>query len=350
MSRLIRESVGVVVVLAVALTVQAATPSEFYVSMLRKGVAAHDAGRFEQAVTPLRVAAFGLVDSLDHYQLAHIHLALTYDRLGNPDASRESARRVVSAQRAGGRYGALQLSQETRANFEALARRSLTAADVTILQQAPKPAPTTTTAPNTTPPAAAVPTPSTTTQKPPQKQPEPAVTKPAPAPVQSQTTNKPAPSQTTTTTTTTTNPTPAVTTPAKPAPTPTRPPAPAPAPVVNVPARFTAAETALRESRLADARAIYREILDQTTLSRADLLRVAEGFYRSRDFAHALRAFERIGTLRREEQPYRYYIAVALYETGQYSRAREELAAVLPYIEETPDVARYRAKIQNAIN
>ena len=343
MSRLIRESVGVVVVLAVALTVQAATPSEFYVSMLRKGVAAHDAGRFEQAVTPLGVAAFGLVDSLDHYQLAHIHLALTYDRLGNPDASRESARRVVSAQRAGGRYGALQLSQETRASFEALARRSLTAADVTILQQAPKPAPPTT--PNTAPPVAVVPTPSTTTQKPPQKQPEPAVTKPAP--VQSQTTNKPAPSQTTTTTT---NPAPAVTTPAKPAPTPTRPPAPAPAPVVNVPARFTAAETALRESRLADARAIYREILDQTTLSRADLLRVAEGFYRSRDFAHALRAFERIGTLRREEQPYRYYIAVALYETGQYSRAREELAAVLPYIEETPDVARYRAKIQNAIN
>ena len=78
------------------------------------------------------------------------------------------------------------------------------------------------------------------------------------------------------------------------------------------------------------------------------LIRVAEGLYRSRDFAAALNAFARVGTLRRGEEPYRYYIAVAAYETGDYARAKKELAAALPYIEITPDVARYRTRIEGA--
>ena len=369
-------------VLVVALTAGAATPSEFYLSMLRKGVAAYDGGRFDQAETPLRVAAFGLVDSLEHYQLAHVYLSLTHDRLGNADQARESARRVVTAQRAGGRYGSLQLAEATRANFESVARRALTAADMTILSQAPRPSTNTATA-NTTPPATqpaqtttrpattpattqtaqntttpaqngseaarttnddttpppatpattTAPTPAaTSTQPPPQQQPAPASTTPARTPAQTETVviNRPE-----------------ATPPPAPAPVQTKPATPAP---VNVPARFAAADTALRESRLVDARAIYRELLDQPSLQRAELLRLAEGFYRARDFAHALRAFERLGPLRREEQPYRYYVAVALYETGHYSKAREELAAVLPYIQETADVARYRAKIQNGVN
>jgi hypothetical protein len=40
---------------------------------------------------------------------------------------------------------------------------------------------------------------------------------------------------------------------------------------------------------------------------------------------------------------------VALYETGQYGTAKRELAAGLSFIEIGPDVARYRAKIEGAL-
>jgi hypothetical protein len=345
--------------LALALPATAATPSEFYLAMLRKGIVAHDAGRFDAATGPLRVAAFGLVDSIEHYQTAHIYLALSFDRLGNAEQARDSARRVVAAERIAARYGSLTLPTETRANFQALARRALTEGDLAILgrsaravtAQAPPPQQTTTPVqppavrPQTTPPVTPLPAQTSQATQTNGATTAPAVTtttvveKPAPAPVTTTTQVKPAPAKPEASTTTTTT---------------TAPPKPQPQPIakppVNVAARITAAEQALTQARLSDARAIYRELLDANNLQRADILRVAEGFYRSRDFAHALRAFEKLGPLRREEQPYRYYIAVALYETAQYTKAKEELAAVLPFIEETPDVSRYRVKIENAIN
>jgi hypothetical protein len=51
----------------------------------------------------------------------------------------------------------------------------------------------------------------------------------------------------------------------------------------------------------------------------------------------------------RGEEQYHYYFAVALYETGRYAQAKRELAASIPYITVTSDVARYRAKIEGAI-
>lgn len=319
--------VGVVVILALALPAIAATPSEFYLTMLRRGIVAYDAGRYEAATSPLRVAAFGLVDSIEHYQTAHAYLALAFDRLGNAEQARDSARRVVAAERIEAKYGSLNLPADTRANFQALARRSLTEADLAVLGRSAR---------NVTaqvPPTQTVTPPASNTSS----SSAPVVEKPA-------TTNQPVKS-----------------TPPKSAPTTTTPPEPQPPqqqqtalpvvrPPVNVAARITAAEQALTQSRLADARAIYRELLDVNTLQRADTLRVAEGFYRARDFANALRAFEKLGPLRREEQPYRYYIAVALYETAQYTKAKQELTAVLPFIEETPDVSSYRVKIENASN
>ena len=78
------------------------------------------------------------------------------------------------------------------------------------------------------------------------------------------------------------------------------------------------------------------------------LIRIGEGLYRSRDFAPALTAFRRLGTLRPGEEPYRYYIAVALFETGDFAGAKRELTTALPFIEITPDVQRYRVKIEAA--
>lgn len=123
-------------------------------------------------------------------------------------------------------------------------------------------------------------------------------------------------------------------------------PRPAPAkPTIDVPARLGAGERALIASNLAEARRIYRELLDAQGHDHPTWIRVAEGLYRSRDFSGALAAFRHVGALRPGEEAYRYYVAVALYETGQYEPAKRELAGALPYIEITPDVERYREKI-----
>ena len=61
------------------------------------------------------------------------------------------------------------------------------------------------------------------------------------------------------------------------------------------------------------------------------------------------RRIERSGGFRSGEESYRYYFAVALYETGQYKAAKRELAEALKFIELTPDVAHYQAKIEGAI-
>jgi hypothetical protein len=79
-------------------------------------------------------------------------------------------------------------------------------------------------------------------------------------------------------------------------------------------------------------------------------MRAAEGLYRARDFAGVVRAFDRAGALRKGEEPYRFYLAVAYYETGRFAAAKKELDATLPYIEVTADVARYRDKIAAAPN
>ena len=96
-------------------------------------------------------------------------------------------------------------------------------------------------------------------------------------------------------------------------------------------------------------RSLYRGIVDAPQLTHANALRAAEGAYRSRDFATAVRAFQRAGSIGKGEEQYHYYYAVALYETGLYAEAKRELRAALPYIEVTPDVARYQTKIEGAI-
>ena len=107
------------------------------------------------------------------------------------------------------------------------------------------------------------------------------------------------------------------------------------------------ADQALERNDLAGARKIYGQILDQPGLDHATLLHLGEQSYRARDFATASRAFGRSG-FNSGEAPYRYYYAVALYETNQPTAAKRELSQALPYIEVTPDVAAYRTKIENA--
>ena len=327
--------------LCAAASAVASTPSDFYLNLLRRGVAAFDAEKYAEASNQLKIAAFGFVDSIEHYQTAQIYLALAFDRQDNAEKARDAARRVVAAERIERKYSTLKIPAGVANSFDTVARKLLTSTEVAFLggrapqTQSTPPAPAASNGPKAAPPA--------TTQAPPNKpvvtpEPEkkpvekPPVEKPVEKPPVEKTVEKPP-----------------VEKPAPPPPAPKQTPAPA-APQQDVATRLAAGERALTSSELPEARRIYRALLDTPGVSRDTLIRVAEGLYRSRDFEGALSAFTKLGTLRRGEEPYHYYIAVAYYETGRYQEAKKELAAALPYIEVTPDVAKYRVKIDGALD
>ncbi|HEX9982493.1 MAG TPA: hypothetical protein VGF69_04450 [Thermoanaerobaculia bacterium] len=308
-----------------AITAFAQTDAQFYGNMLQRGLANAAAGNDEMAARELRIAAFGFLDAPPQFEIAQVHLALTYERLERDAEARVAAQRVVAAERLGNYYASLPLATSVRDRFNALARRLLTPDQVALLQRAP------TAAPPAAPPATTVPprTQPQTAQPEPQRRPvTPAPATPAPVTPAPQTTPRQTPA------------------PQTPAPQTTAPPQARP---VDVTARLAEGERLLARNSLPEARAIYREVLGVTSLDHATLIRVAEGAYRARDFEATVRAFTRLGRLRESEQPYRYYLAVALYETGDYAGARRELAAALPYIEVTGDVARYKAKIEGSV-
>ncbi|HEX6085388.1 MAG TPA: hypothetical protein VF266_12740 [Thermoanaerobaculia bacterium] len=313
----------------------AATSTDFYLTLLRRGTADVEAGRNADATTTLRLAAFGLLDSIEHYQTAQAYLAVAFDRLGQTEQAREAAQRIVVAERVEKKFRSIALPAPIRTAFDAVAKKVLSANDAAALRGGTTaPATTTTNTPppvvvdkvdvvtETRKPAATNPPPATTTTatttQPPVTQPKPKPPAPKPQPVQPQTTQPPRPQPV------------------------------QPQRTIDVAAQLAAAERALAAANITEARRIYRELLGVSTLDHTQLVRLAEGFYRSRDFANVLVAFDRAGALRPGEEPYRYYLAVAAYESRQYERARRELAAALPHIELTPDVQRYRAKIEAA--
>lgn len=347
--------------LCAATTTLAQTPADFYASLFTRGASYVEAGQYDAAVTPLRIAAFGLVDNVASYQSALAYLAIAQEKTGNADGARDSVRRIISAERIERRFGSLQLPVATRNTFLEIARKYLPGADANALASggaittaAPKtgptvkttqPQPTPTRPPQTTTPA---PVQQQQQQAPQQQPPQQQTTQTQQPPAQSKpaTSTKPAdPKATVPQTSSSTRP--AVKAPTTPAPQPQQTAQTKPAvSAKDVAMRITAAERALTNAQLAEAQRLYRSVLDTPNLDRDSLLRVVEGLYRARDFSGALTAFKSIGTLKAGEEPYGYYQAVAFYETGQFEQAKKVLATTIPYIEMTPDVARYRAKIE----
>ena len=314
MTRTLR-SIAFTVFSVVAPFVCAAATNDFYGTLLQRGIAHVNAGSFEAGARELRIAAFGLVDNIPQFEVAQIYLAIASEKLGREADARHASQRVLAAERIEPRYASLQIDAATHDAFERVVNRILTSDQVAILHTRPVTSP--------------APSPITATDSVPHPQPQPRVQPPAPIVPQ----------------------------PVAPiTPKPVAPPTPrSPAPIVAAPTsidvskRLTDADFALMHNELSRARAIYREVVDVSPLDHASLIRIAEGAYRSRDFATAIRAFERAGAFRKGEEPYRYYLAVSLYETGRFAAAKRELAAALPFIEITPDVQRYRVKIEGAI-
>lgn len=338
----------VLLLVAAGTSVSAAT-NDFYLNLLRRGVANFEAGEYEAAVRELDVAAFGLIESIDHFETAKVYAAIANDKLGRTIKVRAAAQRILAAERVQRRFAQLALPAEVRSSFLVVARKVLSSADVTALsrEDAPVPPasasqqprivqqpPTRTQAPGTPQRLPPVPQPQVSTQQPPRKIEETIIEFPAePAPV------KPRPKAELPKVD------PRRVDPPKPAPAPPSKTTTQPAPR-DIPARLATAERLLSENNLIAPRAIYRGLLDAAILDHATILAIGEGLYRAQDFTGAVRAFERAGTVRSGEERYRYYLAVALYETGNYAKAKRELAAALPHIEITPSVNRYRAKIE----
>lgn len=305
-------AVGVVISVVLALPLCAATPDDFYVSLLHRGIGHVDAGQYETAEKELRIAAFGLVDSIPLFETAQVYLTITGDKLHSEADSRRALARIIVADRVDRRFGSLDLPAKVRADFDQIASKLLTSDQYAFLKASPSAAPA---APAMAPQHSSAPPPV----------PQPVVTNPKPPPPVAVAKPKPAPP--------------------KPAPTPV--PVPTPAPTFNTAAQMALADQALNRNDLGSARRIYDQVVTQPGLDHATLIHLGEQSYRARDFATAARAFSRSG-FNTSEAPYRYYYAVALYETGQTAAAKRELGLALPYIEVTPDVAAYRDKIAAA--
>jgi hypothetical protein len=260
-----------------------ATTEDFYVRMFQRGLDHFAGGSYATAFDELRMAAFGMVDSVDDFETAHVYATVAAQKLNRENDARNSLQRVLAAEKIEHRYTSLKLPDAVKSAFEDAARSLLRRDEIAQLRIG--------------------------------------VVPPTPAPT-------PAP--------------PVIATQPKPI---------APQPVartpVNAEGALSDAERAIAAGQLERARTIYRPLVDEA-LPHPQLLRLAEGLYRSRDFANAVHTFARVLPLQKGEEPYRYYYAVALYETGAFAAAKREMTAVIPFIEITPDVARYRAKIEHA--
>ncbi|HEV7572898.1 MAG TPA: hypothetical protein VGQ21_15475 [Thermoanaerobaculia bacterium] len=297
----------------------AASDDDFYQRLYQRGMTHFAAADYASAFTELRSAAFGFVERVEQFEIAQSYACVAAHRLGHDSDARDSLMRLVTAEKVQPHYRSIKLPGDVRTEVDAVAAKLLTKEEAALLGVSG--AATT---------QVIVPTPT--------KQPNVAVTAPrkggpdAPAADDAHVAAGKMPAV-----------------PAQPkSPPPVPKPAPSPA-VGNMDIALADAQRAIDGGDIDRARSIYNELSTSPSLSHSVALRVAEGLYRVRDFAGAAKAFARAGAIGRGEEGYHYYYAVALYETGRYANAKRELAAALPYIEVTPDVTRYRTKIEGAI-
>lgn len=301
---------GVMATLAMPLF--AASGEAFYESVYRRGLAHFQEGNYAVAAGELRLAAFGFVDSIERFETAEAWAAVAAMRAHRDDDARAALKRIVAGEKIESHFASIAIPAEIRRDVETAAKALLNPAELARLNAgAAVPVTAVRTITITNPVATPEP-------QPPQPQPP----QPQPTPAQPPTAQPPQPQ-----------------------------PAPQPAaPAANDPAALIAeGDRAIGAGDLAQARQAYSAALDTPSLAHALLLKIGEGLYRARDFRDAASAFGRAGAFAKDEEPYHYYYAVALYESGQYAEAKRELAAALPYIEITRDVEDYRAKIEGAI-
>ena len=299
-----------------------ATPAdEFYQRMYKRGMTHFAAAEYEPAFTELRTSAFGFVEQVEKFETIQVYAAIAAHRIGHDTDARESLMRITAAEKIEPHFLSVTLPEEIRVEVDKVAAVLLTHQEASLLgvTQAMQDAAA------AEKHAVVVPTPS--------KQPNVAET----APRDSRAVDNAPPAAD-----------------AKPAPQPVTPePAKENPPVTrssrgSAESRLADAQRAIDKGDVVRAQSIYDALLSAPSLDHKTALHLAEALYRARDFAKAARAFQRAGTVGAGEERYHFYYAVTLYETGRFNDAKRELAAAIPYIAMTPDVAGYRAKIEGA--
>jgi len=278
--------------LLITLPMLAASSDDFYQRSYDRGISDYATGDFDRAYHELRSAAFGFVDHIEQFETASSYAAMAAHHAGHDSDARDVLLRLVAADEIEPHFRALALPASLRAELEPLAATLLTRKEierlgvsVAVLDAMPVKKP------------AVVPTPSV--------RPNVAITAPR------------------------------------------RTDAPETPPLPSASGSFADAQRALDEGNDERARIVYLNLLSGPALSHEESLRLADGLYRLRDYVNAVKSFERSGNLDRSAR--RYHYAVALFEIGRLADAKRELAAALPYLDETPDVSQYRAKIEAGI-
>jgi hypothetical protein len=133
-----RSFIAVIFTLLAAAPLRAATGNDFYASLLKRGIDHVTAGAYEAGAGELKLAAFGLVNSVEYYQTAQVYLAIAGQHLNREPQTRAAATRVIAAERIEPHYAKLALPEKVRKEFEAVAQKVLTAAQFETLTRHPE--------------------------------------------------------------------------------------------------------------------------------------------------------------------------------------------------------------------
>lgn len=293
-AKVLTPAVLILAALPGAAPLRAADP--FYSGLLREGIHNYDSGDYAAAVRHLRIACFGMLDETEPLVDCLARLALAQDKGGDPEGFRETFRRLVEVEERFGSYSKAQLPAALKTAFEQRAAALVPASTLTAVPAfqalARKPAP----APG----------------KPAAGKPE---TKPAPAPV---------------------------------------PTAPAGAPAVKPLAeadrqkmaearRLLASEGKISELRQAFEAA--RQVADAHPESAEAQHLAAEAAYRISRWNDSASYFKRGGEPGADQPELLFYMAVALYESGDRTGAATVLRRCLPNLQRTSYVDGYARKI-----
>jgi hypothetical protein len=304
----------------------------FYLSLLRDGQHALDRKDYAAAARDLRLACFGMLDEPRQLADCLVRLALAQDRLNDVDGFRDTFRRLADVEERFKAYS--ELPQDVRTGLE---QRLAARVPAATLASAPAFRSTLPVKPEPTANAKSPPR-KKTAEKPETRPASPA--KPpagsAAAPVPEKPTAAP----------------PVVPTPVEPAPTAAAPPAD---PAAAKPLTAAEMEKLAQARRLLAERRTSRELREAYQLARevADVhpeLKdaqhlAAEGAYRISRWGDAATYFRRGGEPGDDEPERLFYLAVALFETGDTAGAAAVLKRSLPNLQRTAYVDSYAKKI-----
>ena len=295
----------------------------FYTGLLRDGEILADQGKAAAAAKSLRTACFGLLDEPRPLTRCLVRLALAQAASGDAGGFRLTFNRILESEAQGPGYAAAELAPAVRSAFEQLVRQRI-------------PTATLTSSPTFAHLATAAPPPDDGKKK--GRHDRPAKAVPASEPATAATAAAPPPPKAPAETAA---PVPAAATPVT---------APVASVVLSVDetAALERAREALRTARLAGDLAKpgteVRKIADAHPESPSANAIAGEIAYRSSQWSEAVSYLRRSG-LPADQPLLSFYLAVALYESGDQKAAATVLRPVLPSLQRTAYVQSYIAKI-----